>query len=129
MKEIYQEFGEVGPASMYQVTKMIYKSKDEKGKLEELLGHKPSKDEKILYEIYQRIYAEATPKADFYELWKNAGLDERGKKDIKFNDYEIDDDVMSGIIKSTLKEFKIPKYRRESYNVAIYLGCSPRTKR
>ena len=26
MKEIYEEFGEVGPTSIYEVTKMIYES-------------------------------------------------------------------------------------------------------
>lgn len=101
----------------------------EKSQLEELLGHKPSKEEKVLYEIYRRIYAEATPKADFYELWKNAELNERGQRDIKFDQYEIDDELMSQIIESSLKEFKIPKNRRGSFSVAIYLGCSPRTKR
>jgi hypothetical protein len=101
----------------------------EKTQLEELLGHKPSKEEKVLYEIYRRIYAEATPKADFYKLWKNAELNERGQRDIKFDQYEINGDLMADIIDNSLKEFKIPKWRRGSFSVAIYLGCSPKTKR
>jgi len=101
----------------------------EKTQLEELLGHKASKEERVLYEIYRRIYAETTPKADFYELWKNAELNDRGQRDIKFDQYEIEDKLMADIIENSLKEFKIPKWRRGSYNVAIYLGCSPRTKR
>jgi hypothetical protein len=101
----------------------------EKSQLEELLGHKPNRNEKILYEIYRRIYAEATPKADFYELWKNAETNEKGQKDIKYDKYEMDDELMAEIIDNTLKEFKIPKTRRGQYSAAIYLGCSPRAKR
>ena len=86
------------------------------------------KDNKILMEIYKRTYAVATPPADFDVLLANATLDEHNRKVIPFNDYELEDDVAQQIIKDVMKEFKVPKWKRQAFHNAYNLGCSPKNK-
>ena len=87
------------------------------------------KDDKILMEIYRRAYAAATPSANFDDLVTNAKIDEHGRKVIPFNDYELEDDIAQQIINNVMKEFKVPKWKRQAFHNAYNLGCSPRSKR
>jgi len=89
---------------------------------------KKSKDERIIWEIYRRLFKSSEPEGDFDKLVENAIIDEKGMKHIPFNDYVIDLKKMDEIINTALKEFKVPKWRRQSFKFAIYLGCSPKTK-
>lgn len=88
---------------------------------------KQSKDEKILWEYYRRCYKAATPSADFDELVANAEIID-GRKHIKYNDYEIDNEVLEQIIKDVFKEFKVPMYKRKAFRFEFYLGCAPKIK-
>ena len=87
-----------------------------------------TKEGKVMYEIYKRLFAASTPSADFEELCVNAVIDERGRRHIPFMDYEIESNTMDNIIETILKEKRIRKTMRPQYKVAIYLGCSPKTK-
>ena len=87
-----------------------------------------TKEGKIMYEIYTRLFAAATPSADFEELCVNATIDERGKRHIPFMDYELDQDTMNNIIEDVMREKRIRKANRTQYKMAICLGCSPKTK-
>jgi len=85
------------------------------------------KEDKILYEIYSRLYKASSPSADFEELVANAKINEEGKRVINFMDYEIDNDVMDNIIETVLKENRVRKDQRGKYKTTIYLGCSPKS--
>jgi len=87
-----------------------------------------TKEDKVLYEIYKRLFAASTPTGDFDELVANARIDDEGKRHIPFMDYEIDDDVMDNIIETVLKENRIRKKERSKYKTTIYLGCSPKSR-
>ena len=89
---------------------------------------KQEKIDKILNEIYVRLYKESTPTADFNELVENAVINEFGQKEIAFMDYEITDEALDSIIKKTMKEYRVPKVYRDKFKYTIYLGCSPKTK-
>jgi hypothetical protein len=103
-------------------------AKRELSEIEQIMGGKMHKEEKILYEIYRRLFAAATPTGDFYELVRNATINERGEKEIPYNDYELDADEYEKIVDSTIKEFKVPTYRRSAFRIQAYLGCGPRSK-
>lgn len=89
---------------------------------------KQSRDEKILFDFYRRVYKAATPSADFDELLENATINERGQKEIDYNAYEIDDEIMEQIIKDIFKQYRVPVYRRKAFNFEFHLGCGPKTK-
>ena len=84
------------------------------------------KDDRIIWEIYQKLFLASTPSANFDELVENATINEFGQKEIPFMDYEIDEEQCISIIQDTLKEYKIPKWRRPVFERTIYLGCSPK---
>jgi hypothetical protein len=86
------------------------------------------KDDKILMEIYKRTYAVATPPADFDVLLANATLDEHNRKVIPYDDYELEEDVALQIINDVMKEFKVPKWKRQLFINTYRLGCSPKNK-
>ena len=87
-----------------------------------------TKDGKIMYEIYMKLFAAATPPADFEELCANAIINEKGQREIPFMDYEMSQNDMDNIIMNVLKKHKVPKHKITAYKMGIYLGCSPRTK-
>jgi hypothetical protein len=89
---------------------------------------KQSRDEKILFDFYRRVYKAATPSADFDELLENATINERGQKEIDYNAYEIDEEIMDQIIKDIFKQYRVPVYRRKAFNFEFHLGCGPKTK-
>jgi hypothetical protein len=87
-----------------------------------------NKDHKILHELYSRAFAASTPKGDFDLLLENATTNERGQKVIPFMDYECEAEVLEEILDSVMKEFKVPLWKRKSFEFGFYLGCSPKTK-
>ena len=91
------------------------------------------KNDKIteaLYDCYRQLFANSNPKGDFDALVESADVNERGQKEIPFNDYEIDEAIFQQIIQDTLKKHKVPKSLHRSFSIAIHLGCSPKfTKR
>lgn len=84
--------------------------------------------DKVLHETYELLFKASEPSVDFNNLVENASINERGEKEIPFMDYEIDEDVMSGIMESQVKKYKMKPYDKRGFNIAIYLGCSPKTK-
>lgn len=86
------------------------------------------KEEKIMLEIYRELYLNAEPSADFDELVANAELDEFGRKDIHFMDYEISQEKEDEIIEKHLKKNRVNAYMRRAITASILLGCSPKTK-
>lgn len=87
-----------------------------------------SRDEKILFDYYRRVYKAATPSANFDELVENATINDRGEKVIDFNAYEIEEEVQNKIIKDIFKQYRVPLYRRKAFEFEFHLGCGPRTK-
>jgi ABC-type iron transport system FetAB permease component len=85
------------------------------------------KEDKILWEIYKRLFAASTPKGDFEELVANAIIDDEGRRHIPFMDYVIEQDVMDNIIETVLKENRVRKDQRGKYKTSVYLGCSPKS--
>jgi hypothetical protein len=72
---------------------------------------------------YKRLYEEATPKANFFEL---PYMDRESKF---FLDYEIEESKLNEIIEETIKKFKIKrKIWKQAFINTILLGCSPKTK-
>jgi len=87
-----------------------------------------TKEAKIEYEIYRRLFAASTPPGDFDELVANATIDEKGQRHIPFMDYEISHNDMDAIIDAVMKEYKVKKSMRGVYKTRVYLGCSPKSK-
>lgn len=87
-----------------------------------------SRDEKILYDYYRRVYKAATPSADFDELVENAKINGRGEKEIDYNAYEIEEDTLEQIIKDIFKQYRVPVYRRKAFLFEFHLGCGPKTR-
>ncbi len=81
-----------------------------------------------MLEIYRELYLNASPSADFDELVANAELDEFGRKDIHFMNYEISQEKQEEIIEKHLKKSKLPLYTKKAIRIGILWGCSPRTK-
>jgi hypothetical protein len=36
---------------------------------------------------------------------------------------------MEEILETTLKEYKVPKWRKRSFEITFWLGCSPKSKK
>jgi hypothetical protein len=87
-----------------------------------------NKDDKILHELYRRAFEASTPKGDFDQLLENATTNQWGQKEIPYMDYECEGEVLEEIFNSTMKEFKVPVWKRKAFNFHFYLGCSPKTK-
>lgn len=87
---------------------------------------KQNKIDDALFDCYRELFANSTPKGDFDQLVENATLNDRGQKEIPFDNYEISEARFQEIIVDTLKKHKVPKSLHKSFSVAIHLGCSPR---
>lgn len=87
---------------------------------------KQNKIDDALFDCYRELFANSTPKGNFDQLVENATLNDRGQKEIPFDDYEISEARFQEIIVSTLKKHKVPKSLHNSFSIAIHLGCSPR---
>lgn len=85
-----------------------------------------NKIDDALFDCYRELFANSTPVGDFDKLVENATINERGQKEIPFDDYEISEVRFQEIIVDTLKKHKVPKSLHHSFSVAIHLGCSPR---
>lgn len=81
---------------------------------------------KIILDCYREIYKQSTPIADFDELLKNATTNERGEKEIPFNDYTIKEEIMSSILEKHSKKNKLASWQEKALKNTIYLGCSPK---
>jgi hypothetical protein len=86
-----------------------------------------------IWDCLVELYANSTPSADFNKLVEEAPINEDGRKEIKFMDYEIDYNKMEEIIdkhRSKLLKYSRNKYFYErQFNFNIYLGCSPKSVR
>lgn len=87
---------------------------------------KQNKIDAVLFDCYRELFANSTPKGDFDKLVEEAEINERGQKVIPFDDYVIDEETCRNIISDMLTRHKVPKRLHQSFNAAIYLGCSPR---
>jgi hypothetical protein len=90
---------------------------------------KQSKIDTIIHELYRKAFKASTPSGDWDEMYANAPLNEFHQKVIPFMDYECEHEVMEEILQSTLKAHKVPKWRRRSFEMTFWLGCSPKTKK
>lgn len=78
-------------------------------------------DDKIIIEIYRRMYKEAEPKANIDKIIKSG----EGKKPNWFMKYYLDQKRQDEIMNEVLKEFKVPKRRWEAFRTECLLGSSP----
>jgi hypothetical protein len=90
---------------------------------------KESKIDKIIHELYRKAFKASTPSGDWDEMYANAPLNEFHQKVIPYMDYECEHEVMEEILQSTLKAHKVPKWKRGSFEMTFWLGCSPKTKK
>lgn len=89
---------------------------------------KQSKIDKIIWETYELLFKVSEPSVDFNELVKNAPVNKLGQKEIPFMDYEIDEEIMTSILDSQVKKYKLKGIYKRNFYTTIYLGCSPKTK-
>ena len=69
---------------------------------------KQNKIDDALFDCYRELFANATPKGDFDQLVENATINDRGQKEILFDNYEISEARFQEIIVDTLKKHKVP---------------------
>ena len=82
-----------------------------------------TKDALILLKIYKKVYAETDPPADFRKLMDSGET----KKEGWFMNYTLSEERQKEILETTLKEFKIPKWKKKAFRVEYWLGCSPKS--
>ena len=82
----------------------------------------------IVFDIYRELYANSEPKADFDELLRSAEILPDGRKNIHYENYEIDDILMDEIVEKHLKLNKLNRSDRGAVKFEVYLGASPKTK-
>lgn len=87
----------------------------------------------VLHDTYVELYKNSEPSVDFDELIDDAKANNRkdpqGRLIIDFMAYEIDGVLMDEIVNSFIKKYKMKEHNQNGYKFAIYLGCSPKTKR
>jgi hypothetical protein len=83
------------------------------------------KIDKVLLDIYQELYKNAEPSANFKELMEDGTT----SKDMFFMDYYLEDDKQMEIINQVLKKHRVPKNYIERFHHTILLGCSPSTSK
>ena len=82
----------------------------------------------IVFDIYRELYINAEPSADFDKLLESADILLDGRKDIHYENYEIDDELMDEIVEKHLVENKLSRRERGAVKFEVYLGASPKTK-
>ena len=87
-----------------------------------------TKDEKILHEIYRRAFAASEPPGDWDKLLENATINEEGRKEIPYMDYECEHEVLESIFETVMKENKVPKWKKRAFYTSFMLVCSPKSK-
>lgn len=85
-----------------------------------------TKEDQAIYKCYVELFKNSTPSGDFDFLVENASLNKWGQKEIDFMSYEIDEEEYKKIVESTIKEFKIPGWKKQRFRNTIALGCSPK---
>lgn len=83
----------------------------------------------IVLDIYRELYLNATPMADFDFLIETAETMSDGRKNIHYENYEIDGVLMDNIIEKHLNNNKLTQRERRAIKIEIYLGASPMTKK
>ncbi len=83
------------------------------------------KEEKILLDIYRKMYSKSTPKADFDELMKNSPRNEFGQIEIPYKKHSIKEEDAEKIICDELKKYNLPDYKKRRIRQTVWLGCSP----
>jgi hypothetical protein len=78
-------------------------------------------------QAYKEVYAKSTPPADWDELLANAPVNERGEKEIPFDDYEVEQEVFDEIFERYTKRMR--EWDKRTFRFNFYLGATPRTKR
>lgn len=86
-------------------------------------------EKQAILECYRRMFKASTPSGDFDELLARAEKNDIGEKVIPFMDYEIEENIFNEILQNIIKEYKIKKYRQNSFQNTILLGCSPKFKK
>jgi hypothetical protein len=94
-----------------------------------MVRRKKKKLTEIAFDIYRELYANSEPKADFDLLLESAEIMPDGRKNIHYENYEIDGELMDDIVERHLKENKLKPNERQAIKLEIYLGVSPMTKR
>lgn len=75
----------------------------------------------IIIEIYQKIYSEAKPKANFKELMKK-GVTTKAEWFMKYN---LDNERQVKIIETICKKYKLDERTTRKMRTEILLGCAP----
>ena len=79
-------------------------------------------DYNVVMEIYERMFKEATPSADIWQIIKSG----EGKKEGFFNKYYLEQDRQNEIIKEVIAKHKIRRgHRQTRIEVSVLLGSSP----
>lgn len=84
--------------------------------------------DKILTDLYTRLYKAATPSADFAELLKNAKeetIDGKIVKKIDYDSYYLNIDDYRKIVEDVQKEYKLNAFERSWFAFEAYLGAGP----
>jgi hypothetical protein len=81
--------------------------------------------EKILFEIYRKLYKEATPSADFDKLLESG----EASKPNFFMNYYLEEERIVEIIEEVCKKHRVPKLLRRNYSINVFLGAAPTSKK
>lgn len=81
----------------------------------------------VIKDIYRELYANATPPGDFDKIVEEAEVVD-GLKQIPYMDYEIDGELLEGIMRKHCLINKLSKSCRDAVRFEVLLGCSPKTK-
>ncbi len=83
------------------------------------------------FDCYREMYAACDPPADFDKMLEEAEVSEDGRKIIRYQDHEMEQEKFDEILDKYLndKTLKLKPYEKKDFSISIHLGCSPKCKR
>lgn len=101
---------------------------DNKFSKEFVLSAEKHKDKLIraVFYAYKRLYEIAG--SDFIKLVEVSPIDEEGRIDIPFMNYNVSQEDYDKVIKEVKTKFKLNKQQLNALSIEVCLGCSPEIK-
>ena len=83
------------------------------------------KEAKAVWECLKRMYKEARPSVDIYQVWKSG----KGKRHDWFMKYYLPMGRQTAILDEVCKEMKITGLRKKIVTNTLWMGCSPNSSK
>lgn len=79
----------------------------------------------ICLDIYNELYENATPQADFNQLKEEKFHKEKGDDPSPYRDYFLEEEKQKEIIQKHIDKHDLSEHESSKVRTEIHLGCSP----